>query len=66
VPPWRRFNFFRSGTRIPGGEMTSEAQARATAEPERPHEMRAGERIIAVRRSAHRDPERDDHHVNRK
>lgn len=28
LPKWRQFNTFRSGTRIPGGELISEAQAR--------------------------------------
>src|SRR5260370_659339 len=31
-PEWRRFNFFRSGTRAPGGEMMLEVQARVVAE----------------------------------
>jgi probable phosphoglycerate mutase len=30
IPEWNHFNTFRSGTRIPGGEMISEVQARAT------------------------------------
>jgi len=28
---WRRFNSFRSGTRVPGGELIAEVQARAVA-----------------------------------
>ncbi|HEX6533320.1 MAG TPA: histidine phosphatase family protein [Gemmatimonadaceae bacterium] len=35
VPSWRRFNTFRSGTRIPGGEHMVEVQARAVGEIER-------------------------------
>ncbi|MFP4071401.1 MAG: histidine phosphatase family protein [Desulfovibrionales bacterium] len=31
-PGWREFNTFRSGTRIPGGEMLAEVQARMVAE----------------------------------
>jgi probable phosphoglycerate mutase len=31
LPAWRRFNSFRSGTRIPGGELIAEVQARAVA-----------------------------------
>ena len=31
-PRWRRFNAFRSGTPVPGGESMLEAQARAIAE----------------------------------
>jgi probable phosphoglycerate mutase len=30
-PAWRRFNSFRSGTRIPGGELIAEVQARAVS-----------------------------------
>ncbi|MBZ0157306.1 MAG: histidine phosphatase family protein [Alphaproteobacteria bacterium] len=32
---WKRFNEFRSGTRIPGGEIIGEVQARMVAEMER-------------------------------
>lgn len=31
-PGWKEFNTFRSGTRIPGGEMLAEVQARMVAE----------------------------------
>jgi len=31
LPAWRRFNSFRSGTRIPGGELIAEVQARTVA-----------------------------------
>ena len=34
-PDWRRYNHFRSGTRIPGGELFVEVQARAVAEADR-------------------------------
>ncbi len=34
-PGWRRFNTFRSGTRIPEGELMIEVQARAVAEMDR-------------------------------
>ncbi|MFA5514966.1 MAG: histidine phosphatase family protein [Desulfuromonadales bacterium] len=34
VPRWRLFNTFRSGTRIPGGELMAEVQARMVAEIE--------------------------------
>jgi probable phosphoglycerate mutase len=34
-PEWRRFNTFRTGTRIPGGEMMLETQARMVAALER-------------------------------
>ncbi len=33
-PRWRQFNTFRSGTRIPGGELMAEAQARMVGEIE--------------------------------
>jgi broad specificity phosphatase PhoE len=35
LPEWRAFNSFRSGIRIPGGEMMMEVLARATGEIER-------------------------------
>ena len=35
VPEWHRFNVYRSGTRIPGGETMLEVQARIAAELER-------------------------------
>ncbi len=34
IPRWRQFNTFRSGTRIPGGELMVEVQARMVAEIE--------------------------------
>lgn len=47
VPEWQRFNCFRSGTRIPGGELMLEAQARVITELERLREKHPGE-VIAV------------------
>lgn len=35
IPAWRRFNSFRGGTRIPGGESMLEVQARVVGELER-------------------------------
>jgi probable phosphoglycerate mutase len=35
LPGWRAFNTFRSGTRIPGGEMAAEVLTRASREIER-------------------------------
>lgn len=35
IPRWRQFNQFRSGTRIPGGELMVEVQARMVAEIDR-------------------------------
>lgn len=52
-PGWRRFNSFRSGTRIPGGELMAEAQARFVAEMGRLRERHAGEALALV---SHADP----------
>ncbi|HLD98999.1 MAG TPA: histidine phosphatase family protein [Bdellovibrionota bacterium] len=45
---WKRFNSFRSGTRIPEGELMLEAQTRAVAELIRISERHEGERIAIV------------------
>ena len=47
-PAWRHFNTYRSGTRIPGGELLLEAQARAVAELLRLRERHAGETVVVV------------------
>ncbi len=52
-PRWRAFNAFRSGTRIPGGELAVEVQARMVTEMERLREVH-GELAIAV--FTHGDP----------
>lgn len=45
---WRDFNVYRSGTRIPGGELLLEAQARAVAELLRLRERHPDETIVVV------------------
>ncbi|OFZ53146.1 MAG: hypothetical protein A2428_12005 [Bdellovibrionales bacterium RIFOXYC1_FULL_54_43] len=45
---WKRFNTFRSGTRIPEGELMLEAQTRAIAELIRISERHGGERIAII------------------
>ncbi|HEU4629201.1 MAG TPA: histidine phosphatase family protein [Gemmatimonadaceae bacterium] len=45
---WRHFNTYRSGTRIPGGELLLEAQSRAVAELLRLCERHPHETIVAV------------------
>ncbi len=52
-PRWRAFNTFRSGTRIPGGELAVEVQWRMVTEMERLREMYP-ELVIAV--FSHGDP----------
>ena len=47
-PAWHHFNAYRSGTRIPGGELLLEAQARAVAELLRLRERHAGETVVVV------------------
>lgn len=47
-PKWQQFNAFRSGTRIPGGELMLEAQARIVAELERLREQHPNETIAIV------------------
>ncbi len=39
IPKWRQFNLFRSGSRIPGGEMLVEVQSRMVAEMEKLREL---------------------------
>jgi probable phosphoglycerate mutase len=46
-PRWRRFNTFRSATRIPGGEMMPEVQARIVAALEELR-LRHGDATVAV------------------
>ena len=45
---WRRFNTQRSTTRIPGGELFLEVQARAVLELERLSQHHAGGRVVIV------------------
>lgn len=45
---WRRFNAFRSGTRIPGGELMLEAQARAVAAMTQLAELHDGALVLCV------------------
>lgn len=45
---WHQFNSFRSGTRIPGGEMMIEAQARIVNELERLSERHRDEAVAVV------------------
>jgi probable phosphoglycerate mutase len=52
-PRWRAFNTFRSGTRIPGGELSVEVQSRMVTEMENLR-GRNPERVIAV--FSHGDP----------
>lgn len=47
-PVWRRFNTFRSCTRVPGGESMTEVQARVLAELEKLHEKHPGEAVAVV------------------
>ena len=47
LPKWQLFNTFRSGTRIPGGELMLETQARIVVELERLRELHP-QQIIAV------------------
>ena len=48
VPEWRRFNSFRSGTRVPGGELLLEVQARAVAVLDRLRMRHSGETVALV------------------
>jgi probable phosphoglycerate mutase len=50
---WQQFNSFRSGTRIPGGELMSEVQTRVVAELERIRERHPDDAIAIV---SHADP----------
>lgn len=54
-PRWRAFNSFRGGTRIPGGELMLEAQARMVSGLEKLRERHAGECVAVV---SHGDPVR--------
>lgn len=47
LPEWERFNLFRSGTRIPNGELMLETQARAVAGLGRLHEQH-GDGTVAI------------------
>ena len=48
VDEWQRFNSFRGGTRIPGGELMLEAQARAVAGLENLRQQHREETIAVV------------------
>jgi probable phosphomutase (TIGR03848 family) len=48
VPGWQQFNSFRSGTRVPGGELMLEVQARAVAELERVRERHPKGVVVVV------------------
>jgi probable phosphoglycerate mutase len=48
VPAWRRFNSFRSGTRVPDGELIVEVQARAVAGLTSLRERHAGRTVAVV------------------
>ena len=50
---WRWYNTYRSGTRVPGGELILEVQARIVAELLRLAERHDGETVVAV---SHADP----------
>jgi probable phosphoglycerate mutase len=47
-PHWRRFNMYRSGTRVPGGEHMLQVQARAVAELERLRERHGNSSVVVV------------------
>ncbi len=53
LPAWRRFNTFRSGQRIPGGEMMAEVQARMVGEIEQMHVAHPQGNVAVV---SHGDP----------
>ena len=48
APRWREFNAFRSGTRVPGGELMLEAQTRAVVALDRLRERHGGEMVALV------------------
>ena len=48
LPEWRRFNSFRSGTRVPGGELLLEVQTRAVAALDRLRARHPGEMIALI------------------
>jgi len=47
-PQWQRFNSFRSGTAIPGGELMLEVQVRTVREVQRLGRRHTGESVIVV------------------
>lgn len=47
-PQWLRFNSFRSGTAIPGGELMLEVQARTVREVQRLCQRHPGDSVIVV------------------
>ncbi len=53
LPRWGVFNRFRSGTRIPGGEMMAEVQGRMVAEVEKMHADHPRGVVVVV---SHGDP----------
>jgi probable phosphoglycerate mutase len=53
LPAWQHFNRFRSGTRIPGGELILEAQSRMVTALERLH-VEHGRSLVAI--VSHGDP----------
>jgi broad specificity phosphatase PhoE len=50
-PPWKLFNTFRSGTRIPGGEMMIQAQSRVITFLEKISHEFDGRMVAAVYRA---------------
>jgi probable phosphoglycerate mutase len=48
IPRWQQFNSYRSGTRIPQGELMLEAQARIVGEMERLRELHSHDHIGIV------------------
>jgi probable phosphoglycerate mutase len=48
LPEWRRYNSFRGGTRIPGGELMLDVQARAVGFMQRLGAERPGEAVALV------------------
>lgn len=48
LPTWQQFNSFRSGTRIPGGELMPEVQTRAVTEMERLREIHPDAHVALV------------------
>lgn len=48
---WRRFNRFRSSTRVPGGELMLQGQARAVAAMEDLRKRHVDERVVVVSHS---------------
>jgi probable phosphoglycerate mutase len=48
LPRWQQYNAYRSGTRIPNGELMLEAQARIVAEMERLRDLHPEDTIALV------------------